>query len=147
MQVKDFLFRDLTSVSENTSVKQLIKIMIYHHTTSVPIVNEHNAYVGCISEADIFDACTPPYMKLMKNTAFLPNINHICETLQATSSHKVKDLMPPDYPTIKPEDSIMYAVDIMNKSNREILPVVENGKLIGTLSRVELLSVVLKNMS
>ncbi len=147
MELRSIIFRDLTSVSENTSIKQLLKVLVYNHISSVPVVNEKNEYVGCISESDIFEACTPPYMKIMQNTAFLPNINHITDALKNLSHQRVKDLMPTDHPFVQPTDSVMYAVDIMNKSKRVILPVVENKKLLGLVSRIDLLSIALKQLT
>ena len=146
MELKNFIFHDLTSVSENTTIKQLLKVMVYNHISAVPVVNEKNDYVGCISESDIFEAATPAYMKLMPNTSFLPNINHLTEAINNMSEKRVKEFMPATYPCVSPNDSVLYAVDTMNKSNRNILPVVDKGKLIGLISRIELLSIALKNL-
>jgi hypothetical protein len=34
MQIKEILYKDLTSVSEKTTIKQLIKVMVYNHMIS-----------------------------------------------------------------------------------------------------------------
>lgn len=146
MEIKEIIYRDLTSVSENTSIKQLVKLMVYNHIGTVPVINERNEYIGCISESDIFEACTPPYMKIMKNTAFLPNINHLADTIRNIAEKKVKEFMPKNYPEIKSNDSVIYAIDLMNKTNRDVLPVVDNKKLLGLITRLELLSSALANL-
>ncbi len=112
----------------------------------MPVVNENNMYLGCISELDVFEASTPSYMKIMKNTAFLPNINHLVDTIKNITDHQVKDYMPAEYPVVAPNDAVMYAIDLMNKTSRDVLPVVEKGRLQGMVSRLELLSVALDQL-
>lgn len=146
MQIKEILYKDLTSVSKKTTIKQLIKVMVYNHMSAVPVIDENNEYVGCISELDVFEACTPSYMKIMKNTAFLPNINHLVDTIKNITDRQVKDYMPAEYPTVGSNDAVMYAIDLMNKTNRDVLPVVDNGRLQGMVSRLELLSVALDQL-
>jgi len=51
--------------------------------------------------------------------------------------------MSADYPTVQSTDPVMYAIDLMNKTNRDVLPVVDNNRLQGLISRLEVLAVTL----
>ena len=144
MKVEEIFSPDISSVSEHMTVRTAIRLMLFSHSYAIPIVNEENLYIGCISISDIIDASIPFYMKSMIKTGFLPDIDKFYENLSVIQGKKVSEYIPGSYPQLHPEDSINYAADLLEKSKRQVIPVVENGQLLGTLSRLEIVSAVLK---
>ena len=118
--------------------------MIFSRLSCITVVNEYNEYIACISESEIIEACIPAYMKIMDNTAFLPQIDKMSEQLKTILDKPVSEFMDREYPVIKPQDTVIYVADIMNKTSRSILPVVADKRLLGTISRIDLLSIALK---
>ena len=50
MRIGDLMDRDLTSVTENTPLKEAIEMLSQHNLTGLPVVDEMGFLVGFISE-------------------------------------------------------------------------------------------------
>ncbi|MDY6850109.1 MAG: CBS domain-containing protein [Thermodesulfobacteriota bacterium] len=144
MKVRNVFCRDISSVSERMSLGSVIRLMLLSRTVAMPVVNLDNRYLGCIEIADIIDACVPHYMKSLRRTGFLPEIERFYENLEKIQDRRVADYLPSDYPSLHPDDAINVAADLLEKSRRQVLPVVEDALLLGTLSRLDIVSAVLK---
>jgi Mg/Co/Ni transporter MgtE len=145
MKIKDILCNDISSVSKIMTIRTVIRLMTLSRFYAIPIVDEHNKYISCIDISDIIDACIPSYMKSLVSTAILPDIGKFYENLEEIQDNKVKDFMPKKYPTLHPHDSLHFAADLLEKTQRRVIPVVtKNKQLVGTISRLELISVILK---
>ena len=144
MKVRDILCPDISSVSEHMTIRTVIRLMLLSRSYAIPIVNTDNQYIGCIDISDIIDACVPVYMKNLSRTGFLPDIARFYDNLAAIQGKEVGRFLPRDYPAVNPEDTINYAADLLEKSKRQMLPVIERGQLLGTLSRLEIVAAILK---
>lgn len=145
MNVRDVFCQDLSSVSGHMTIKTVIRLMLLTRNPAMPIVNQDNQYVGCIEISDIIDACIPTYMKSFARTGFLPDIDTFYQNLSNLQDKQVVEYMPKDYPRLRPEDKIHFAADLLEKTKRQVIPVVEEDRLLGTLSRLEIISAILKN--
>jgi len=145
MNVGDVFCQDLSSVSGHMTIKTVIRLMLLTRSPALPIVNQDNQYVGCIEISDIIDACIPAYMKSFIRTGFLPDIDTFYQNLSKLQDKQVVEYMPKDYPRLRPEDNIHFAADLLEKTRRQVIPVVEKDRLLGTLSRLEIISAILKN--
>ena len=76
-KVSDFIYRDTTSVNATSDIKRVIRTMVLHRLSAIPVVNELGEYIGCISEIELLDASIPEYMKSIYNTSFMANLNQI----------------------------------------------------------------------
>lgn len=144
MKVQDVYYADITSSSEETPIKNVIRAMMLTRFFAMPIVNQDNYYVGCIDISDIISSCIPHYVKALTTSAYLPDVTKFYENLKKIQDKQIKEFMPKQYPTLKLTDSLQYAADLLERSNRRTLPVVENRTLVGILTRLELISVLLK---
>lgn len=115
--------------------------MKLHRICAVPVVNQLGEYIGCICEEDILNEAVPEYMKSIYDTSFMANVLQIVRHLKSKLEEKASVFVDKDYPVIAPDDSISYAADLLYRTKRNILPVVENKILIGFITRTEILSV------
>jgi len=144
MLVRDILYKDLISVSEHTTIRNLLRLLILNRISIVPVVNQLDEYLGCVSDKVILDMAMPKYMESMNNTSFLPDIDLIHDNLKNILDRQVHEVMPKDYPTVKLSDNVTYVADIMNKSGVREVPVVEGAMLIGKVHRIDILASCLK---
>ena len=144
MQVKDILYRDLISVSEDTSVRDLLRLFILNRISIVPIVNEFDEYVGCISDKNILDSAIPAYMSSMVDTSFIPDFGIFEEHLEKILDKLVVDILPKDYPVAKLTDSVTHVASVITKAGVREVPVVEDGMLIGKVHQVDILASCIK---
>lgn len=142
-RVSDFIYKDISSVSENSTICRVIKIMRLHRISAVPVVNQLGEYVGCVSEKDILDAAVPSYMKSIYNTSFMAKLDQVTNHLHDILDQKAINYIDPKYPFVSPNHSMSYAADLLYRSQKTILPVVDNQRLIGLVSRIDVISAAL----
>lgn len=144
MLIRDCTYKDITSVTENSTLRRVIKTMILHRICALPVINHLGEYVGCISEQDILNASMPEYMKSIYNTSFMANLDHVTGHLKNILDEKAIKFTDDKYPSVSPLDSVSFAADMLYRSQRTILPVVSEKMLLGFISRIDILSATLK---
>lgn len=142
-KVKDYIYKDITSVNENSTIRKVISVLKLQRIRAVPVINQLGEYIGCISEKELLSAAVPEYMKSIYNTSFMANHGQITEHLKNILEDKIINYIDTKYPSLSSEDSISYAADMMYRTQRTILPVVEKKTLVGWLTRIDILSIVL----
>ena len=140
-RVKDHIYKDISSVNENSTIQRVIRTMRLQRLSAVPVVNPLGEYIGCISEQDILNAAIPNYMKSIYNTSFMANLDQITSHLQDKLEEKAIGLINEKYPCLSPNDSMSYAADLLYRTKSTILPVVEGKTLIGLITQIEILCI------
>ncbi|MBA7537148.1 hypothetical protein ES705_29415 [subsurface metagenome] len=143
--VKDYMFSDITSVRENSSLGRVIKTMKLHRLMAIPVVDQNGNYVGCIASQDILNASVPEYMKSMYNTSFMANLDQIIIHLRGILNEEVIKFIDKSCPTVSPSDTMSFAADLLYRHKKSILPVVEGKNQVGWISKIEILSLSLNS--
>lgn len=116
MLVKELMNKKVTTVGENDNVRIVCKLLIKSRVSGFPVVNKSGKLVGFISERDIIAA--------------VPKTNFLDLTARQIMSKKVH-MVSDDAP-------IMLASKIFTDAKIRLLPVIQKGKLVGILSRKEM---------
>ncbi len=141
MRVQDFLRRDLSSLERDTPIRQAIRLLEDSGLSSLPVVDEEGKVVGIISERDIIRALLPSYVDMLRSTSFLPSLDQLKRKLEEIGNHPVERYMTREVVAVRPEDTDLYAADIMLRKGLKQLPVVDReGRLVGVVRRIDLLS-------
>ncbi len=115
MNVRDVMSRDVESCSPDNDLAAAAMIMWRNDCGFVPIVENDGRVVGVITDRDICMATATRH--------------------QAPMSLRVRDVMPPRAHTVRPDEDIENALDLMRDERIRRLPVVdEDGKIQGVLS-------------
>lgn len=141
-------------VNQNNSIMEAIELFRKHKISGAPVVDDDNNLVGIISESDIIKTLTTHEddINLILPSPFdlieLPlkttlKIEEFKEDIEKALKTKIKEVMTKDVITISPDASINEAANIMVKKNIKRLPVVKNNKLIGIITRGDLMEVLI----
>lgn len=148
MLASEIMTTDVISVNPNTTVEELAKILIENKISGVPVVNEYNGVMGVVSEADLIVRDSklhiPSYLNILGSIIYLENPKILEDEVRKAAAVKVKDLMSEEAIAVEEETSVEDIATIMveNKINR--VPVVKNGKLIGIISRGDIVRSLVK---
>src|ERR687892_321004 len=116
--------------------------------TDVPIVtvvDEGGRCVGIITEADLIlsdeddDLHLPHYFQLFGGVVFLESVSHWEERVRKAFAATAEDMMTPDPVTIGPDATVREAARLIARKKHNRLPVVEHGRLVGVVTRVDVL--------
>ena len=101
------------SIPSDATVLDALKIMEEKNIGSV-VVMDGSTYLGIITERDY-------------SRKVILKDKHSSET-------KVSEIMSTDLPSVKPEDTIEYCMELMTSRNIRYMPVFENNVLSGIIS-------------
>jgi CBS domain-containing protein len=143
--VRDIMERDVPTVGPEADVESVIRLLRSHELQGVPVVNEGGRCIGIITEADLVlseegsDLHLPHYIELFGGMVFLEPLKKFENRLQKAFASKARDLMTEDPVTIDPDASVRDAARVIAREKHNRLPVVEHGRLVGVVTRIDVL--------
>jgi CBS domain-containing protein len=145
LTVRDIMDADPVTVSPTDDVETVVRLLRTHELPGVPVVNEGGRCVGIVTEADLVladeegDLHIPHYIELFGGVVFLEPLHRFEERLKKAFASTVADLMTEDPVTIEPDASVAEAGRLIVRRGHNRLPVVEHGRLVGVVTRVDVL--------
>jgi CBS domain-containing protein len=145
LTVRDIMETDVPVVYPGDSVETVVRVLREHELPGVPVVNEGGRCVGIITEEDLVlsgedaDLHLPHYFQLFGGFVFLERLGHFEERLRKAVAATAADLMTKDPVTIEPSTSVQEAARIIARRRHNRLPVVEHGRLVGVVTRLDVL--------
>lgn len=121
--VRDYMTRHLLTFHADTDLFTAIDRLLEHRVYAAPVVDEHGHLIGLLSADDC-----------LKNIIDGTYYEEVGGAVEASMTREVF--------SISPETDIMQAAELLVRGGRRCLPVVENGKLVGQVSRHDLLRAV-----
>lgn len=143
--VRDIMETDVATVGPETDVQTVIGLLREHELPGVPVVNDSGHVLGIITEADLVlseegsDLHLPHFVELFGGAVFLEPLQRFEGRLRKAFASKARDLMTEDPVTIGPEAGVREAARLIAKRKHNRLPVVEDGRLLGVVTRLDVL--------
>jgi CBS domain-containing protein len=132
--VKDVMTADVVAVRADASYRDLVAQLRTHRVSGFPVVDDDGKVVGVVSESDLLAAGTPG----SKHLAF----HHHHHQDPPAAAPAAADLMTHPAVTIGSDEPVRRAAAVMAARKLRRLPVVDHGgRLVGILSRADVLSV------
>jgi CBS domain-containing protein len=117
--------REPVTVRPEMEVEQAVILLLKRRISRAPVVDEHGKLVGILAERDC--------LKAFLNDEF-------CRCPTAL----VKDLMSSDVVTVGPDVDILTAADLFLHHKFHHLPVLDEDRLVGQISRRDVIRAILK---
>lgn len=136
--VHDVMSREVQFVTPQTPIAQAIEMLIGKRFRALPVVDPQQRVVGILTDGDVLRRLELPDASV----AAALTEGELAGQLNALrrSQLVVADLMHTDVVTVKADESVASAIQIMTERNIKRLPVVDgDGRLIGMVSRVDVL--------
>jgi CBS-domain-containing membrane protein len=140
MNAADVMTRDVVTVSPDDVVQDVAKLLLKHRISGVPVVDKLGKLVGIVSEGDLMrraetetDAHRSWWLRLFSASEVLAN--------EYVRSHarKVSDIMTTRVLVAAPDTSLRDIASLMERNRVKRLPIVEGGRLVGIVSRANLM--------
>ena len=121
-KAKEIMKTGVITVKKETGIYETIRILMENNITGLPVVNDDMTLAGIISEKDV--------LRLLYDMEDKPG--------------NVENFMTKDVITFDLEDSLIYIAESLIKNDFRRVPILEEGKLIGILSRKDIIAYILK---
>lgn len=135
MQVHEIMEREIVRIPVGTSYSDVIGVLRKHKISGAPVTNESGELVGIVSEKDLLRILYPYYESYYLNPEQYTQHDDREKKASDIRSRPVEKFMSLAVHTATPDMPIMRAGSIMISRGVHRLPVVEQGKLIGIVTR------------
>ena len=145
LTVGDIMEVDVPEVFASDPVESVLKVLRANELPGVPVINEGGRCVGIITEADLIlseedaDLHLPHFFQLFGGVVFLEKMSNFEERLRKAFASTAEDMMTPDPITIEPAATVEEAARVIARTQHNRLPVVHHGRLVGVVTRVDVL--------
>jgi len=143
--VRDIMEIGVPALYPEDPIEKVVHTLRDHELPGIPVVNEGNRCVGIITEHDLVMAAEhddlhfPHWFELFGGVAFLESPKHFEQRLRKAMGTLARDLMTEDPITISPDARVEEAARVIARTKHNRLPVVEHGRLVGVVTRVDVL--------
>ena len=124
--VRDYMTRNLITFTKKQSILEVMRTLIRKKISGGPVVDELSRLIGVISEADC--------IKYLSEGKYFN---------QPFFDRNVEDSMTAEVDVIEADKTIFDAATLFHKTNRRRFPVLDRGKLVGQISRQDVVKAAL----
>jgi CBS domain-containing protein len=140
MKAGDVMTRKVVSIKPNASIAEMVRLMLDNRISGLPVIDDRGDLVGIITEGDCLRrAETGTERKRPRWLEFLIGPGRLADEYIHTHSRKVAEVMTQSPITITEDTPLDEVVHLMEVRRIKRLPVVRNRKVVGIVSRADLL--------
>ena len=140
MKAADVMTRQVITVTPDASILQAARLMLQHHISGLPVVDQQGQVIGMVTEGDFLRRSEtgtvrhrPSWLEVLMSTG------RLAEEYVHTHGRKVDEVMSRSPHTVSEETSLEEVVRTMERERIKRVPVVRGGKLVGIITRANLL--------
>lgn len=140
MKAVDVMATDVISVTPEHNVQDVAEILLTNRISAVPVINDKGKLVGIVSEGDLMRRAESGteherswWLRLLMGREGL------AQEYVREHARRVSDVMTRDVITATRETPLAEIASLLERNRIKRVPIVDNGKVVGIVSRANLL--------
>lgn len=150
MLVRDIMSSPAITVTADTHIPEVARLLRAHQISGMPVLGAGGALLGIVTDHDLIlrnaPVREPRYFAIL--SGYIPlNLDehrHYKEQLRHTMAVTAGDMTEPDIPVVAPDTPLEHAMELMLDPSVTMLPVLEDGKVVGVVTRTDLVRLIEK---
>ncbi len=136
--VKDFMMVRTARIRRNSNIQHAAEIVALSGISDLMVVDDEDNFCGVLSEGDILRTALPDIDEILEEGGTLDDAFEIfMRKGQELSKLPITPLVIEEPIMVDPEDHVAKAATVLLNRQIRLLPVVREGKLMGTISRAD----------
>ena len=143
MKAEDIMTRDVVAVGPNASVHEAAALMATHRISGIPVTTGGNRLLGIVSEGDLLERAevgTEPRGKWWLEG--LGNPQALADRYVKTHGGTVAEVMTRQVAAVRPDADLSEVANVLRTHQVKRVPVVQDGKLLGIVTRSDIVGAV-----
>ena len=149
-RVRDIMTTDVVQVSPDANVSHIALLMSEYGISGVPVVDDGGQVLGVVTELDMIVRNTrfkmPAFITFLDAIIYLETPGHYRERVEHVLGTTAEEIMSEPAVTIGPDASIEDLSELMVDRRMNPVPVVESGRLVGIVSRSDIIRVMVEGV-
>jgi CBS domain-containing protein len=139
MKVGDIMTQPAITVRPETTIVEAAQLMLQRHISGLPVVDASGAVVGVVTEGDMLRrAETGTERRHRRWLEFVISPGRLAHEYAGAHARRVGEVMTEEVVAVSSQDPLEEAVRLMEQRRIKRLPVIESGRLVGIISRANL---------
>lgn len=148
MLAKDIMTKDVVTLNANETIKEATKKFAEHNISGSPVVDKNNQIIGILSESDILAALKTHYKELKMvypstiigvHFIELSKQKELFAAFKEVGDTTISDVMQKKVFSVASNEPVEAVIKRMNENNINRIPVVDNKKLKGIITRGDII--------
>lgn len=143
MKAKDIMVRDVITVHQNDSIESVARILVSHNISGVPVVNDAGNLVGMVTEGDLLykevNPRLPDYVNVLGAIIFYNGVEQFHDDFKKLIAGRAREIMTDEVITVSEDTELQEVAQIMVENGIKRVPVVKDQKMIGIISRCDMI--------
>jgi CBS-domain-containing membrane protein len=140
MQAKDVMTGKIVSIEPGASVIEAVRRMLQHGISGLPVIDSAGNLQGVVTEGDFLRrAETGTQRKRSRWVEFLLGPGRLAADYAQSAGRKVEEVMTPDVVTATEDTPLERIVQLMERHHVKRIPIVRGDKVIGIVTRANLM--------
>lgn len=140
MRARDVMTTSVISASPEMSVQETAKLLVEHSISAVPVIDADGKLIGIVSEGDLVHRVEIGTHARRRSwwLELLASSRELASEYVKEHAQTVKDLMTVDVVTVADDTPLSEVAELLERHRIKRVPVVDNGKVAGLVSRADL---------
>src|SRR5262249_38902628 len=148
MDAGDIMTKPVISVTMQTTIVEAALLMLHHRISGLPVVDEDGAVIGMLTEGDLLRRNeTGTQRRHAHWLEWLISPARLARDFTKANARKVAEVMTTDVVSAAPQDALEDIVRLMERYRIKRVPVIEDHKLVGIVSRANLVRALVRAMT
>lgn len=140
MKARDIMQREPITATPEMSIEDAVHLMITHRISGLPVVDPTGVVVGILSEGDLLRRMElGTEARLPGWRAWLASQGHTARDYVRSHARRVGELMTAPVISVTPQTDLADVVALMESRRIKRVPVVQDGRIVGVLTRADLM--------
>jgi len=135
MKVADAMTSDVVTVSEDTSVGEVARLVREHDISAIPVVDRAGRLSGIVSEGDLIRELLPRYTELFEEERYRIDAEYTEQRAATVRTRPVREIMTRGVFTISEDAPLLKAAAMLQLKRIKRLVVVRDDAIVGLISR------------
>ncbi len=145
-KVADIMITDVYTLNENAPVVEAMHLFTSKKISGCPIVSNDSAFTGFISDGDIFRFLSASHTNFKSVYSFAVTNGvegHVDEQIKKLINMPLKEIAGKDVFYLEKDQPLSEACSILATTHKKKVPVIENNKIIGIVTRSDITKAVM----
>ena len=141
MKTADLMTSFVVTVRPDARIEYAAQLMLQYRISSLPVTDSDGAVLGIVTESDLLRrAETGTEKSHARWVSFLIGPGRLAQEYVHTHGRKVAEVMTERVMTVTPQTSLADLVALMETKHVKRVPVVDQGRLVGIVSRADVMA-------
>ena len=143
LTVADIMTRHVVSIKGTTTVREMAGIFDTMRFGTLPVIDDAGNLTGIVTASDLVEQDRPLHIPTVISifdwVIPLEGEGALQRALNKITAQTASELASTDVATVTPSDPVSSVAEIMTSKKLHALPVVEGTKLVGMVSRIDVI--------